>query len=68
MRTKSAPTDDELVERAIQDGLAEDSSQHSPDIVRGNLKPITEYQYERQLELWNALVFKFDFLILAFLS
>jgi hypothetical protein len=53
-RGRKAQDPDELVERAILNGLSHDRSQLDPHPVRRNLRERTKERYNRELILWEA--------------
>ncbi|CVK91801.1 uncharacterized protein FMAN_06805 [Fusarium mangiferae] len=58
-RGRKAQNPDELVERAILNGLSHDRSQLDPHPVRRNLAERSKERYDRELRLWEAYERKF---------
>ncbi|CAM1508797.1 Fc.00g056450.m01.CDS01 [Cosmosporella sp. VM-42] len=58
-RGRKAQDPDELIERAILNGLSEDRSHISPHPVRRDLGEKSKERYDRELRLWKAYEKKF---------
>ncbi|KAF5531769.1 carbonic anhydrase 2, partial [Fusarium mexicanum] len=58
-RGRKAENPDDLIERAILNGLSQDRSQLDPYPVRRNLNKQSEERYSRELRLWEAYEKKF---------